>query len=119
MSQILMGYDGPSPNVGSGKVPPYGKATDTLDGVETEGTGLGLGANGIAATTMTDQTEQVVPTNIIVPQVTQEVAGIRSGLAAPAGTPTSTVLGVGVAGTGVDEVTQNATTTPCRELSQG
>jgi hypothetical protein len=61
MSQILLAIDGPSPNVGSGATAPYGKATDTLDGVSTEGTGVSLGANGIVGGTMSDQTNVVVP----------------------------------------------------------
>jgi hypothetical protein len=118
MTQIVLQIDGPSPNVGSGLTPPYGKATDTLDGVETEGTGLGLGANGIAATTMTDQTTQTLPTTTAVPQVNAEAPGINCGIPTPGGIPTSTVLGVSVAGTGKDQVQQNATTITA-EPSQG
>jgi hypothetical protein len=118
-NKIILAIDGPSPNVGSGLLPPYGKATDTLDGIETEGTGLGLPAGGIAATSLpTDETVQVIPSTIPVPQVNQEVPGISSGVVAPGGIPTSTVLGVGVAGTGKDQTQQNATTIPA-EPSQG
>ena len=112
--KLIPAIDGPSPNVGSGLVPPYGKATDTLDGVETEGTGLGLGANGIAATTLSvDETVTTLPSTTAVPQVNSESPGIASGLTVPpqrGGVPTSTTLGVGVTGTGLDQVQQNATT---------
>lgn len=118
MSQIVLAIDGPSPNVGSGLKPPYGVATTTEDGISVGGTGLGLPAAGITNTTMLDQTVQVIPSTVPVPQLNQETAGIASGDAVPAGIPTSTVMGVGVQGTGVDQVQQNATTitnpVPCQ-----
>jgi hypothetical protein len=82
MSQILLAIDGPSPNVGSGATAPYGKATETLDGVETEGTGKSLGANGIAGGTMSDQTSVVVPSTRPVAAVDSSSPGINSGLPA-------------------------------------
>jgi hypothetical protein len=83
MTQILAPIDGPSPNVGSGLTPPYGKATDTVDGVATEGTGLGLGATGIAGGTMTDGTAPgPVPSTRAVSAVDSSSSGINSGLAA-------------------------------------
>ena len=82
MSQILLAIEGPSPNVGSGAVAPYGKNTETLDGVETEGTGKSLDANGIAGGTMSDQTVQTLPSTTSVPQVNGGVAAVASGLAA-------------------------------------
>jgi hypothetical protein len=118
MTQIVLAIDGPSPNVGSGLTPPYGIPTNTNDAVNTEGTGTSLGANGITNTTMADQTVQVVPSTIPVPQVDAETSGIRSGLASPGGIPTNTVLGVATAGTGKDQVQQNATTIPS-EPNQG
>jgi hypothetical protein len=118
MSQIILAIDGPSPNVGSGAKPPYGVATTTEEGISVGGTGVGLPAAGITNTTMLDQTVQVIPSTIPVPQVNQETAGVASGLTAPAGTPTTTIMGVNVAGTGVDQVQQNATTitnpVPCQ-----
>jgi hypothetical protein len=112
MTQIVLAIDGPSPNVNSGL--PYanspGTGPFTDEGEGASGTGPGLGLNGIAATTMSDQTTQTLPTTTAVPAVRQADAGIRSGLAVPAGIPTSTTLGVGVTGTGPDQVAQAATT---------
>jgi hypothetical protein len=109
-AHILMAIDGPSPNVGSGATAPYGIATTTEDGVSTGGTGTGLGPNGIAQTTYSDSTETTTPSSTTVPQLNQEVTGVHSGLAVPAGIPTTTAMGATVQGTGADQTTQNATT---------
>ena len=119
--KLIPAVDGPSPNVNSGRPyandPNTGPFTDSGEG--TSGTGPGLGPNGIAATSLpTDETVQVVPSTIPVPQVDAETSGIRSGLASPGGIPTNTVMGVATAGTGKDQVQQNATTIPS-EPNQG
>jgi hypothetical protein len=118
MSQIVLAIDGPSPNVGSGLKPPYGVATTTEDGISVGGTGVGLPSAGITNTTMLDQTVQVIPSTVPVPQVNQETAGVASGLTAPGGIPTTTAMGETIQGTGLDQVQQNATTitnpVPCQ-----
>jgi hypothetical protein len=119
MTQIVLAIDGPSPNVGSGLTPPYGRATDTELGVQTEGTGLSLPAAGITNTTMPDQTVQVIPSTVPVPQLNQEAPGVSSGLPVPGGIPTTTAFGVSVQGTGVDQVKQAATTIPNPVPCQG
>jgi hypothetical protein len=82
MTQILRPINGPSPSVGSGLTPPYGQATGTEDGTTTDGTGLGLGPNGIAGGTMADQTSVVVPSTRSVAPVDGSSSGINSGLPA-------------------------------------
>ena len=120
--KLIPAIDGVSPFVNSGlpyaNSPGTGPFTDSGSGCNS-GTGPGLGPNGIAATSLpTDETVQVVPSTIPVPQVDAETSGIRSGLASPGGIPTNTVMGVATAGTGKDQVQQNATTIPS-EPNQG
>jgi hypothetical protein len=71
-----------------------------LYGIQSAGTGKGLPLAGIAATTFADATETTTPATTAVPQLDQEVAGVHSGIAVPAGGPTTTIMGVNVAGTG-------------------
>jgi hypothetical protein len=93
MSQILpilRPVNGPSPNVGSGLTPPYGVATTTEDGISQGGTGQGLGANGIAGGTLTDQTLTTSPTNRTAYALDSSSPNIDSGLA---GSYPTTVVG--------------------------
>jgi hypothetical protein len=115
-THILMAIDGPSPNVNSGLLyansPGTGPFTD--DGLTSDesGTGAGLALAGIAASTYADATVTTTPATTTVPQLDQEVAGIHSNIAVPAGIPTATLFGVATEGTGLDQLQQNATTTP-------
>ena len=94
MSQILLAIEGPSPNVGSGATAPYGIATNSIDGVDGNGTGSnGLGTvppntagtrkslstSGIAGGTFTDNTVQVIPSTIPVPAISPSSPNVNCG----------------------------------------
>ena len=83
--------DGPSPNVGSGLVPPYGIApvTNEDNGVLNEGTGLSLGLGGIVSPTnfaavITDQEITTNPSTRTAEGNNGMSPNVESGL--PAGT---------------------------------
>jgi hypothetical protein len=79
MSLLVQPVDGPSPNVGSGATAPYGIPTTTADGLTQQGTGVGLGPNGLAGTTIVNHETEVLPSTIPVPAISPSSPNVNCG----------------------------------------